>query len=652
MIAENCGPSLKFRNLAGGIAVNPGFWRRTLPQGGTPAVFQVEEPHAPALPPETRWMKGLPHKQPQAIQPGIPDIAGSGTLLVTWPDGEDGPVPFTHHFIGMKQNLLTFPCSDIRLASVALVEGVWVVEAHKLSTGAACPRCGVVSSARHSSYQRRLWDLPIQGRPVRVTLSVRRWQCRNTDCGQSIFTERLPGIADARARRTQRTAGVLRLLGHVVGGRPGERLAGRLGFAGSRATILRHLVRHQSLPDHMTPRVVGIDEWASKKGLHFGTIAVDLERRTVIDVLPDRSAVSTARWLAARPSIELIARDRDGLYADASRQGAPQAKQIADRFHLIQNLRGAVERQLCGLERPIRGYRTSPGHRLFTDNVRPDGGADEGEALEPTHVSGRSFLLAAFAKVRIMYDAGETVAAITRKLHLTRRIVDKWVRLESLPERARMAPKSSTPAKFANYLRDRWKDGEKNGRRLLKEVREQGYTGCYSQLAAYVAPWREKAEKKSMPPSPVGTLPLDPRTGGVISPIIAAALCIKPRDVLTPRQAEKVDVLKQALPMFASMRSLAMRFRGLLRGHNVDALDDWISDAMGCGLHTLQRFAARLSYDISAVRNAICEPWSNGQTEGQINRLKMLKRTMYGRASAALLRARMRPLRDAEHHQM
>jgi transposase len=504
--------------------------------------------------------------------------------------------------MGMKQNSLTLRFPDIRLASVALIDGVWVVGAQKFGTAAACPRCQVASSARHSSYQRRFWDLPIQGRPVRITLRVGRWQCRNAECGQSIFTERLPGIVDPGARQTRRAAGILRLLGHGVGGRPGERLAGRLGFAGSRATILRHLIRHQSLPDNSAPRVVGLDEWASRKGLHYGTIAVDLERRTVIDVLPDRSAVSTAAWLAKRPSIELIARDRDGLYADASRQGAPQAKQIADRFHLVQNLRAAIERQLSGLERPIRGYRANPGRRLASDTMQPDGKVGEDEARELTHVSGRSFLLAAFAKVRAMYDAGETVAAITRKLRLTRRIVDKWVRLESLPERARMAAKSSTPAKFATYLRKRWTDGQRNVRLLLQMVREQGYTGCYSRLAAFVAPWRQKADTKPTITSTVGTLPLDPRTGGVISPIVAAALCIKPRGLLTPRQAEQVDVLKQALPIFVCMRSLAMRFRGLLRGNDPDVLDDWIRDAMSSGIYPCR--GSQQNYDTISTRCA------------------------------------------------
>src|SRR5271165_5151741 len=580
-------------------------------------------------------------------------LDGSGSLLVTRAGVQGGPVPFTHHSVGMKQNSLTLTFPNVRLTSVTLSDDVWVVWAESIGTAAACPRCQIASSARHSSYQRRFWDLPIQGRPVRITLAVGRWQCRNADCRQSIFTERLPGMVDPRARRSRRAAGILRLLGHGVGGRPGERLAARLGFAAKRATILRHLIRHQRQPDHSAPRVIGIDEWASRKGLRFGTIAVDLERREVIDVLPDRSAVSTAAWLAERPSIELIARDRDGLYADASRQGAPQARQIADRFHLVQNLRAAIERQLSGLERPIRGYRANPGRLLATDGMQPgDGVGAQGEPRELTHVSGRPFLLAAFAKVRAMYDAGATVAAITRKLRLTRKIVDKWVRLECLPERARMAPKSSTPARFATHLRDRWAEGERNVRRLLQEVREQGFTGCYSRLAAFVAPWRRRSEMRPTPSSTIGTVPLDPRTGAVISPIVAAALCIKPLGMLTQHQAEKVDVLKRELPIFACMRSLAMRFRGLLRGNDLNALDKWIRDARGCGIHAMEKFAAKLRHDIDAVRNAIREPWSNGQTEGQINRLKALKRAMYGRASVALLRARMRPLREVEYHQV
>ena len=211
-----------------------------------------------------------------------------------------GRFPRMHHFVGMTQSSLTLPFPNVQLTSFALIDDVWVVEAASIGTVAACPRCLVVSTARHSSYVRRFWDLPIQGRPVRIRLTVGRWRCRNTDCGQSIFTERLPGMVAPRARQTGRAAAILRLLGHGIGGRPGARFAARLGFVGNRTTILRHLIRHQLLPDRSAPRVVGLDEWAARKGTRFGTIAVDLERRRVIDVLPDRSAVSAAAWLAQR----------------------------------------------------------------------------------------------------------------------------------------------------------------------------------------------------------------------------------------------------------------------------------------------------------------------------------------------------------------
>src|SRR5271166_3611829 len=185
-------------------------------------------------------------------------LDGSGSLLVTRAGVQGGPVPFTHHSVGMKQNSLTLTFPNVRLTSVTLSDDVWVVVAESIGTAAACPRCQIASSARHSSYQRRFWDLPIQGRPVRITLTVGRWQCRNPDCWQSIFTERLLGMVDPRARQTRRAAGILRLLGHGVGGRPGERLAARLGFAAKRGTILRHLIRHQRLPDHSVPRADGI----------------------------------------------------------------------------------------------------------------------------------------------------------------------------------------------------------------------------------------------------------------------------------------------------------------------------------------------------------------------------------------------------------
>jgi transposase len=545
----------------------------------------------------------------------------------------------------MAQNAIRLTLGDLRVVSVTFLAGAWTVGA-EAAGDARCPSCGRISTSRHSSYRRRLSDLPSQGAPIGIDLRVGRWRCRNESCMQAIFAERLPDVAGVRARRTVRTHELVRVLGHCMGGRPGERLATRLGFAASKDTILRHLKRPPAGVEGRSPlRAVGIDEWAWRKGHAFGTIVVDLERRTVADVLPDRSAASTAAWLASHPEIRIVARDRDGLYGDAARQGAPQAQQIADRFHLIQNLRLVIERQLSRLEQPIRSGKADAAGREMKDDDGDDFGRRRRVRLSGRHPE----VSALFAKVRAAYDAGRKVAAIARDLGLKRRTAYKWVRLTVLPERNRMASKASTPARFGEYLARRWNEGCMHVRTLLHEVRDRGYTGCYSQLAAFLSPWRQK-EQRRIPPSS-GTMPPDPGSGRTISPIVAAALCIRPPPLLSARQRATVDVLKAALPEFARIRGLAMRFRGLMRGGRAKMLDDWLDDAATSGIHGLQRFAKTIRQDIDAVRGAASERWNNGPTEGQVNRLKVLKRSMYGRAGIALLRIRMLPLATSVVHQ-
>ena len=144
---------------------------------------------------------------------------------------------------------------------------------------------------------------------------------------------------------------------------------------------------------------------------------------------------------------------------------------------------------------------------------------------------------------------------------------------------------------------------------------------------------------------------IDPMTGRVISPLTAAALCVKPRAQMTARQIANVDALKAASMEFSAMRRLAMRFQGLLRSGTPEGLDAWLIDARASGIYAMQRFARTIRQDLEAVRNAVLEHWSNGQTEGQINKLKTLKRAMYGRAGLKLLRARMMRLQENSLHQ-
>ena len=172
---------------------------------------------------------------------------------------------------------------------------------------------------------------------------MRRWRCRDKACGRRTFVEQFPEIAAPLARRTRRVTELIHLFGHGVGGRPSERLLKRIGMPTSDDTILRHLKRRTDGQRAETSvRVVGVDDWAWRKGHNYGTIVVDLERREVVDVLPDRSTANISAWLAQRPEIEVVSRDRCGSYAQGAQDGAPQAHQVADRFHMLQNLREAI----------------------------------------------------------------------------------------------------------------------------------------------------------------------------------------------------------------------------------------------------------------------------------------------------------------------
>ena len=405
--------------------------------------------------------------------------------------------------------------------------------------------------------------------------------------------------------------------------------------------------------------MAGIDEWAWRKGFGYGTIIVDLERRQVVGLLADRSASTSAAWFKACPELEAVSRDRASLYADAVRQGAPQARQIADRFHISKNFRDTIERQIGRFEAPIRETATQAEDydaRQALDRPAPSSQAAIDERLRRERRAAKQ---ASFTEIRSLYEAGSTVREIARKLGLGARRVGRWVCRIDFPERAVVAPNPCTPAYFGAFLARSWAEGTTKVRHLFSDIRHRGYTGSYSHLARFVAPWRvvalavgaaDPSSSDDDGPAPRSIRTLDPTTGRQISPTIAAALCVKPRGQMTARQVTAVDALKAGSIEFTAMRSPAMRLRGLLRGGTAKNLDLWLNDARRSNIHGMRRFARTLRQDLEAVRNAVVDSWSNGQTEEQINRLKILKRAMYGRAGIDLLRARMLPLQEPGVH--
>ena len=286
----------------------------------------------------------------------------------------------------------------------------------------------------------------------------------------------------------------------------------------------------------------------------------------------------------------------------------------------------------------------------------PGGRCEVAEHRCLTKQAHRRSRQAIFDQIRALRDAGSSIGDIVRETGFGARSIRKWLKFAAPPERRAAAPKPCSPHYFLDYLSSRWKQGRVRGQTLFHEIKIRGYTGSFSHLERLLARWRriERGETKTSPPAPVQTATppllatavraIDPATGWPISPIIAASLCIKPRELLTPAQAAKIDALKSASPEFTAMRRFAMRFRGILTSKDIRKFGGWLDDAQRSGIYAMQRFARTLRRDIDAVTNALTEGWSNGQTEGHINRLKTLKRAMYGRAGTELLRARMLPL--------
>jgi transposase len=315
--------------------------------------------------------------------------------------------------------------ANLKLLRLEVSEQGWGVDAAG-DSAAVCPICFTRSRSRHSRYHRKLQDLPVQGGPVLLDLRVGRWRCGNG--------RRVPKLAMPWAQRTNRLHDVVRLIGHGMGGRPGERLLARLGMAVSDDTILRAVKRVNVDTGGVSLRVVGVDDWAWKKGQTCGTILVDLERSGVVDLLPERSAESFAAWLAQHPEIEFISRDRQGLYADGARSGAPQAQQIADRFHLGLNLSTAVEQKLAR----HRSFLSLPQPAGSSAAACDDGGSGwEGAINRQRIVQGRrDAKQALFETVRALHASGQTVSHIVRETGISRNCVTAWVGMVELPERS------------------------------------------------------------------------------------------------------------------------------------------------------------------------------------------------------------------------
>ena len=386
---------------------------------------------------------------------------------------------------------------------------------------------------------------------------------------------------------------------------------------------------------HSLVHNLGVDDWAWRKGQEYGTILVNLDLHRVVDLLPDRAAESFSEWLQQHPEIETISRDRCGLYAEGAALGAPQSQQVADRFHLILNLSATMERVLEERSRqlilpPVEDPISQP------DDDGGSTGVPVATLPPPTQSQlRRQRRLERYEQVVAMFHAGQSQAAISRALGIERKTIRRWLRRGQFPERKPPHRRPPKVNEFADYLQQRWNEGCHNASRLYQEIREKGYQGKRAMVARFVAGWRKTGKAAS------------PKAPERVSPQHAAILVTRPEDQMTDEQQQLFDRITIQCPEVINLRLIALSFRAALTADESTQLRQWIEGAKHSEFGAVVRFAYGLQKDISAVAAAVDTSWSTGQVEGQINRLKAIKRQMYGRAGFELLRARVLPYSPA-----
>jgi transposase len=475
---------------------------------------------------------------------------------------------------------------------------------------------------------------------------VRKFFCDTAGCSRRIFTERLPTTAAPYARRTKRATDALRVIALALGGAAGTRLAASLGLCAS-ATTLLHAIRSATLPSGESARAVGIDDWAWRKGLRYGTIVVDLERNRVVDLLPDREADTVAAWLEAHPGVEIISRDRSDAYAEAGRRGAPCAMQVADRFHLVKNLGDAVQRVLSHHAALLRDVAEELA-ATSTEGSPSQGTATPDIALKPVtsaecraSAESRDRRLARYNEVMALRASGTTLQDIATAMKMSLCTVHSWTHSDGFPERARRRRSADA---FLDAIRNRWSAGCHNATAIWRTLDAEGFTGSRRTVQREAA----RLARETPASGRCAREPVVPRARPP-SPRHIAWLFGRDEGVGTEQDDRFIRAICARSPELATVRDLAQRFLRMIHrpdkesnepdGESREQLyDDWLLAARAS---ELRGFARGLQSDDAAVRAALVTPWSNGPTEGHIHRLKLLKRTMYGRANLDLLRFRM-----------
>jgi transposase len=530
---------------------------------------------------------------------------------------------------------------------------ILTLEIATTNPNASCPACGYETWRVHSRYSRGLAEEPAFGHQVRLQMKVRRFLCSGSRCPRRIFAEPLDGFAAKYARTTTRLAQTHRAIGSALGGEAGAWLAVKTAMPTSPDTLLRR-VKQVGARSSATPRFVGIDDWAWCKGQRYGTIVVDLETGDVIDLLPDRDAATVSTWLKAHPGIELVSRDRSSAYSQAASEGAPKAQQVADRWHLLKNVREAVERLLerhlpiiTGALKPANPEPNSRANALLigtadiatTREPTPQESPSPPTLASPRHeaaLAKRRRQVERFERVHELRRQGTPIRQIARELAMSRKAVRRYLHLEHFPDWRPGRTRRSGMDAHREWIDARIAEERTNASELHRELASRGVRLSYAAVRRYLTKRLGRAGRPRRRVNAATTKPVPPP-----SPKQLSFDWVRRPETRTAEAQTRLEMIRAASPDLKAALDFAEEFTALIRKQSTGTLKEWLSRATVSPCPEIRNFAEGIRRDESAVNAAATTRWSNGPVEGHVNRLKTIKRQMYGRAGFTLLKARV-----------
>ncbi|MEM7033698.1 MAG: ISL3 family transposase [Chloroflexota bacterium] len=501
------------------------------------------------------------------------------------------------------------------------------IEAETDSIERQCPSCKYASKHIHSYRVRQVRDLPVSAYSVHLKIRIKRYRCQQDSCSRQTWTEEVPDIVTRYKRRTKRLTSALWHIGQALGGNPGSHLAHQLRMPTSRDTLLRILRASKGVRPNENPQIVGIDDWAKKKGQTYGTILVDLEHHRVLDLLPDRKPETVAAWFDRHAQPKIVVRDRSAQYAQGVRLGAPGAIQVADRWHLLKNLWDVVERCLRSYQSSQEIDQITPTQAGHRDRFPRSGPEEEQLQLRYQRRVQHHHL------IHDLHQRGYSTRRIAKLVGVSRGTVFRYLAVAQLPPPT-ARPKPSKLDPYLPYLKERIAQGCTHTPILWQEIREQGYPGSKVQLDKWLRLQRRQQAHPNPPSDDPSTQVAHP------APRTATRLLLSDTQKLNDTDQHHLSLMLQDEPL-QTLHQHAQQFITMGNNRQSPEFDDWLQKGLDSSFSAYRYFIQSLLKDYDAVKAALDLPWSNGQTEGQIHRLKLLKRQMYGRAKLDLLRIRL-----------